>query len=753
MVDGFVWEQVLDGIQDAFARVCHATWKDLYAYAYRQVHNHPEAEVVVQEVYARLRRLAPRLRGRSGEVEAILLAMTDDVVAHGWRGGETRVTGDGPDIPRLVERGRALVAEHGAEAEARRRQAVRAALARLPQDQNILVTSRVQEGVSLSEAARRAGRAESEARALVCDGLAALARELGLRGVPSAAPPRAAQAAQALDRYISDLNRDSTPDAHRRRAADPQGLYAAVRAVRSLREFAGARRSFPRRLLARLGTPVAATRLAATAGKVIAAAVAGLVLVLVVNLLTEPLRRYETDRSMYPAMVEGQTVTITVTGRDGALTAPGALSATWRATMPFSYAPEFSPRSWYAVDPASGSVVVRDLARAREAKLTAVTVQGDLVELAEATGHPTAFAHNAAGYAYAAWIARESGGANRRPYLDITWLTPEGERVWRLYRVRTDLGHAPLPARLSLDPGGGGLLFSGLVPPGPGVNDQAGSLILRVDSAGELQAAAPLGLQPWAVDWARRRILVAEQVGGRARLSLLGLETLELLATGEVDGRPEGDPVVDSTSGDWWLAAVPNVYRIGPDLTPSFSRAGLVKNSAVGFAPSPSGWCAAWTDMELSLVGPQGQVAWTRDLTGEGSGRPVAAAVSADGSLALVVKESDQAPAAGASRMLLLELVDWHGTTLWSEVVEDHWVTPPVATFAGSRQAVALWGNGQGRLIESDSGTAVARAFVLSDGMAYGKAILMGDGRYLLLESKDYNRIACYDLSLLLTEN
>lgn len=273
-------------------------------------------------------------------------------------------------------------------------------------------------------------------------------------------------------------------------------------------------------------------------------------------------------------------------------------------------------------------------------------------------------------------------------------------------------------------------------------------MILRVDASDGLKASAPVpaGPQPWAVDWDRQLILVAEPFGSRVNLSLLGLETLKQLTDGSVSGRLSGDPSVVTQSGNWWLAAAPNVYLIAPDLSPVFTLSGQDGRAKVGFALAPTGWCAVWTDTAIALVGPHGQVAWNLALSGEGAGRPLTAAVAPDGSVVLVAKESDQAPPAGASRLLILELIDGQGHVRWSEIVEDRWMVSPVASFVTERQAMAVWGNGLGRALDVSSEAPTVRALQLDGVVAYERAVLMADGRHLLLESREGNRVLCYDL-------
>lgn len=177
MVESTLWQQAALGNKQAFAQVCEQTWEDLYAYAYRRVQNHEEAEDVTQESYARLWSMAPRLRDRNGEVEGLLRIIALNIIRDGWRRRKAR----GAPVPLdLVSE-----SDHGAPdlhwgSEPDERLVIQGALDRLPEDQRRVVVLRLIEGHTVRETARRTAKSEAAVRALQYRALNNLARELGL---------------------------------------------------------------------------------------------------------------------------------------------------------------------------------------------------------------------------------------------------------------------------------------------------------------------------------------------------------------------------------------------------------------------------------------------------------------------------------------------------------------------------------------------------------------------------------------------
>lgn len=566
------------------------------------------------------------------------------------------------------------------------------------------------------------------------------------------------QAVYALDHCIDRLNRERMPDRHGFGHADEEGYLAAARLVKSLRPFAGARRGFKRRLFSGLGKPVALLKLQAGLLKlgtlILVLAIAAALILVVIPGTHE---RYQETMQGFDEDLWRYTIDITVTPEEpgGPLSPAKVWEAAARESCGGQFVRAYEP--WYALDSATGSVLVRERMRQSETGIRAVSASGQVTEHPLRTGHLLAFSQNEAGLAYVAHINPETTfrtapralGPSLYDYLDSAWLSPAGETVWNK-RLRWNLGDAYVdtPAALSLDPDGQGLLASFFAPSGRGVTDPGGPRLVRVDGSGEVVAEySPGWLPAWAVDWGNRRVLLATGEGSRTRLFLLDTDNLDMVASGEVAGRLEGRPATAPGGGLWWLYCPPAVHLVSSDLQPVLTIEGRTSHLPVGgFSLSGGGWCIAWTDLERVLVTPGGEVAWRRD---RGSSEAVlSAACAADGSYTLMVSAvGEETGPDDAARPVVFELLDATGSTVWTyEALSSN---QPVVTFVDSRHVVVVYG--AGRAVALDLLTdEIPEAREHRLGLAaFERAWLAGDGRYLLLETGDYSRITFFDLAKL----
>lgn len=156
MVDQSLLQRATRGDREALARICDLTWRQVYTFAYQKVQNREDAEDVTQETYARSLPALPRTNPAA--LPGYLRTVALNVIRDRWRRRQVAGT------PAALQDSHAP--QPDPTDEVIDRELIAGALARLPDDQRIVLQLRLITGLTTAETAARMERSEGAVRSL-----------------------------------------------------------------------------------------------------------------------------------------------------------------------------------------------------------------------------------------------------------------------------------------------------------------------------------------------------------------------------------------------------------------------------------------------------------------------------------------------------------------------------------------------------------------------------------------------------------
>lgn len=431
---------------------------------------------------------------------------------------------------------------------------------------------------------------------------------------------------------------------------------------------------------------------------------------------------------------EPESFLVTVTPGPGEVPA-GTLRELWGAEIgdPLAMGPA-PERPWYCVDPGSGTTVIWKRPLQGYGELIRVEASAAVSQTGITGGLPLALSVTAKGLAAVVCRDLDFNVANRE--IAAEWVDSQGEMVWSVKYTGIDTTTIVVPPSLSLSPDGSALLVSMSVPRSEGqIVPDLKAVIMRVEAGGEVSVTHTLPSAAWmAVDWEGGTALLTYWAEGETKVELVDTGTLAVLASTSLGASrlaqvtlarsPEGDAL-------WWLGGLDGSDLLAADLTPLWSVRGL----KCGLAAASIGWAVAWTASDCALITPAGEVAWSRPCK-----VCLAAATASDGSLTVMVAGSED-----GSPQARVDIVSAKGEVVSTCNVElQLFAGRPVAAAPAPGRVFAAWGPRQAVLGDVTAGGLTETE--LTAPRDFDRGLVSGQGRYVLLVSRDEATLGFYDI-------
>ena len=162
------------GDPKAIEKLCLATWESLYRFIYYKVQNRQEAEDITQETYVKILTHWQGHEASRENLPGLLKTVALNILRDRWRQRQRR------EIPVNLE---AINSQEAAGLDHQRAVAQRLqlenAMAKLSQDQRLVLDLRIIKGYSVAETAKLAGKTEGAVRTAQYRALQALGQFLG----------------------------------------------------------------------------------------------------------------------------------------------------------------------------------------------------------------------------------------------------------------------------------------------------------------------------------------------------------------------------------------------------------------------------------------------------------------------------------------------------------------------------------------------------------------------------------------------
>lgn len=430
---------------------------------------------------------------------------------------------------------------------------------------------------------------------------------------------------------------------------------------------------------------------------------------------------------------QSETFLVTVTP-PGEVT-PGTLRELWGAEISDPLAMGLEPgRPWYCVDPGSGTTVIWERPLQGYGELIRVEASAAVSQTGITGGLPLALSVTAKGLAAVVCRDLDANVANHE--ITAEWVDSQGETVWRVKYAGIDTTTIAMPPSLSLSPDGSALLVSMSVPRVEGqIVPDLKATIMRVEAGGEVSVTRTLpSAARMAVDWKGGKALLTYWAEGETKVELVDTGTLAVLASTSL-GASRLVQVTLARSPEsevlWWLGGLDGSDLLAADLRPLWSVRGL----KCGLSAAPTGWAVAWTASDCALITPAGEVAWSRPCKA-----CLAAATASDGSLTVMVAGSED-----GSPQATVDIVSVKGEVVSLRYVElQLFAGRPVAAAPAPGRVFAAWAPRQAVFGDVTAGGLTETE--LTAPRDFDRGSVSGQGRYVLLVSRDEATLGFYDL-------
>ena len=173
MITADVYKKAAEGDFDAIEKICLDTWEPLYRFIYYKVQNREEAEDITQETYVKTLKYFHKDIFPQENFLGFLKTVSLNVIRDRWRQKQRR----GVSV-NLQEINPQEVASDDKQSDIAQRLVLKNALAKLSEEQRIIIDLRIIRGYSVAETAKLVGKTESAVRTAQYRALKTLAQIL-----------------------------------------------------------------------------------------------------------------------------------------------------------------------------------------------------------------------------------------------------------------------------------------------------------------------------------------------------------------------------------------------------------------------------------------------------------------------------------------------------------------------------------------------------------------------------------------------
>lgn len=173
MITADVYKKAAEGDFDAIEKICLDTWEPLYRFIYYKVQNREEAEDITQETYVKTLKYFHKDKFPQENFLGFLKTVSPNVIRDRWRQKQRR----GVSV-NLQEINPQEVASDDKQSDIAQRLVLKNALAKLSEEQRIIIDLRIIRGYSVAETAKLVGKTESAVRTAQYRALKTLAQIL-----------------------------------------------------------------------------------------------------------------------------------------------------------------------------------------------------------------------------------------------------------------------------------------------------------------------------------------------------------------------------------------------------------------------------------------------------------------------------------------------------------------------------------------------------------------------------------------------
>ncbi len=168
-----VYKKAVEGDFDAIEKICLATWEPLYRFIYYKVQNQEEAEDITQETYVKTLKYFQKNKLLQENFLAFMKTVSLNLIRDRWRQKKHRGV-----LVNFQEINPKEVACGDKQDDIAQRLVLESALAKLSQEQQIILDLRIIKGYSAAETAKVLGKTEGAVRTAQYRALKALAQIL-----------------------------------------------------------------------------------------------------------------------------------------------------------------------------------------------------------------------------------------------------------------------------------------------------------------------------------------------------------------------------------------------------------------------------------------------------------------------------------------------------------------------------------------------------------------------------------------------
>ena len=167
------YKKAVEGDFDAIEKICLATWEPLYRFIYYKVQNQEEAEDITQETYVKTLKYFQKNKLLQENFLAFMKIVSLNLIRDRWRQKKHR-----GGVVNFQEINPKEVACGDKQDDIAQRLVLESALAKLSQEQQIILDLRIIKGYSAAETAKVLGKTEGAVRTAQYRALKALAQIL-----------------------------------------------------------------------------------------------------------------------------------------------------------------------------------------------------------------------------------------------------------------------------------------------------------------------------------------------------------------------------------------------------------------------------------------------------------------------------------------------------------------------------------------------------------------------------------------------